>query len=78
MAKAAANLAAKAVCDDAMQLLGGYGYSSEEAVERAYRDIRGLCFGGGTVEIQRNYIGQQVLRGRSPAGPAWRNGEENR
>jgi alkylation response protein AidB-like acyl-CoA dehydrogenase len=75
MAKAAANLAAKQVCDEAMQLLGGYGYSREEPVERVYRDIRGLCFGGGTVEIQRNYIGQNVLRGRSPSGPAWRNGE---
>jgi len=75
MAKAAANLAAKQVCDEAMQLLGGYGFSREEPVERAYRDIRGLCFGGGTVEIQRNYIGQNVLRGKSPAGPAWRNAE---
>ena len=78
MAKTAANLAAKLVCDEAMQLLGGYGYSREEPVERAFRDIRGLCFGGGTVEIQRNYIGQNVLRGRSPYGPAWRNGEEAR
>jgi alkylation response protein AidB-like acyl-CoA dehydrogenase len=76
MAKTAANLAAKFVCDEAMQLLGGYGYSREEPVERAFRDIRGLCFGGGTIEIQRNYIGQNVLRGKSPAGPAWRNGEE--
>lgn len=76
MAKQAANLAAKFVCDEAMQLLGGYGYSREEPVERAFRDIRGLCFGGGTVEIQRNYIGQNLLRGRSPAGPAWRLGEE--
>jgi len=76
MAKTAANLAAKFVCDEAMQLLGGYGYSREEPVERAFRDIRGLCFGGGTVEIQRNYIGQNVLRGKSPLGPAWRNGEE--
>ena len=63
MAKAAANLAAKFVCDEAIQLLGGYGYSREYPVERAYRDIRGLCIGAGTVEIQRNFIGSQVLRG---------------
>jgi alkylation response protein AidB-like acyl-CoA dehydrogenase len=72
MAKTACNLAAKRVCDHAMQLLGGYGYSREEPLERAYRDIRGLCFGGGTIEIQRNYVGQGLLRGRAPAGPAWR------
>ncbi len=73
MAKAAANLAAKFVCDEALQLLGGYGYSREYPVERAYRDIRGLCIGAGTVEVQRNFVGTNILRGRFPAGSAWRN-----
>jgi alkylation response protein AidB-like acyl-CoA dehydrogenase len=73
MAKAAANLAAKFVCDEAIQLLGGYGYSREYPVERMYRDIRGLCIGAGTVEVQRNYVGANLLRGRTPAGGAWRN-----
>ena len=39
MAKTAANLAAKFVCDEAIQLLGGYGFSREYPVERVYRDI---------------------------------------
>ena len=73
MAKSAANLAAKFVCDEAIQLLGGYGYSREYPVERAYRDIRGLCIGAGTVEIQRNFIGSQIVRGATPAGASWRN-----
>jgi alkylation response protein AidB-like acyl-CoA dehydrogenase len=73
MAKSAANLAAKFVCDEAIQLLGGYGYSREYPVERAYRDIRGLCIGAGTVEIQRNFIGSQVLRGATPTSASWRN-----
>lgn len=72
IAKTAANLAAKFVCDEAIQLLGGYGYSREYPVERAYRDIRGLCIGAGTVEIQRNFIGSQVLRGAKPASAGWR------
>ncbi|HEY7440131.1 MAG TPA: acyl-CoA dehydrogenase family protein [Acidimicrobiia bacterium] len=72
MAKSAANLAAKHVCDEAIQLLGGYGYSREYPVERVYRDIRGLCIGAGTVEIQRNFIGTQLLRGEVPSGDAWR------
>jgi alkylation response protein AidB-like acyl-CoA dehydrogenase len=71
MAKAAANLAAKFVCDEAIQCLGGYGFSREYPVERAYRDIRGLCIGAGTVEVQRNYVGANLLRGRVPAGGAW-------
>ena len=60
MAKTAANLAAKFVCDEAIQIHGGYGYSREYPLERAYRDIRGLCIGAGTVEAQRNYIGSSV------------------
>jgi alkylation response protein AidB-like acyl-CoA dehydrogenase len=73
MAKAAANLTAKFVCDEAIQLLGGYGYSREYPVERAYRDIRGLCIGAGTVEIQRNYIGSQVVKGATSVSAGWRN-----
>jgi alkylation response protein AidB-like acyl-CoA dehydrogenase len=72
LAKTAANLAAKLVCDESMQLHGGYGYSREYPVERAYRDIRGLCFGAGTVEAQKNFIGAAVARGRSTSSPGWR------
>ena len=71
MAKAAANLAAKFVCDEAIQIHGGYGYSQEYPVERAYRDIRGLCIGAGTVEAQRNYIGGAVVAGRTTVSPGW-------
>ena len=71
MAKAAANLAAKYVCDEAIQIHGGYGYSREYPLERAYRDIRGLCIGAGTVEAQRNYIGTSMVRGRTTVSPGW-------
>jgi alkylation response protein AidB-like acyl-CoA dehydrogenase len=71
MAKLAANEAAKFVCDEAIQLLGGYGYSREYPVERVYRDIRGLCIGAGTTEIQRNLIGSRLVDGTVPVGPAW-------
>jgi alkylation response protein AidB-like acyl-CoA dehydrogenase len=72
MGKISCNLAAKYVCDEALQLLGGYGYSREYPVERAYRDVRGLCIGAGTVEIQRNFVGTALLAGRTPAGSAWK------
>jgi alkylation response protein AidB-like acyl-CoA dehydrogenase len=72
LAKTAANLAAKLVCDESMQIHGGYGYSHEFPVERAYRDIRGLCFGAGTVEAQKNFIGSSVARGASTSSPGWR------
>ena len=73
MAKTAANLAAKFVCDEAIQLHGGYGYSREYPVERAYRDIRGLCIGAGTIEAQRNYVGSSVARGVTSASAGWMN-----
>jgi alkylation response protein AidB-like acyl-CoA dehydrogenase len=71
MAKTAANRAAKFVCDESMQLLGGYGYSREYPLERAYRDIRGLCVGAGTIEAQLNFIGTNVARGRTTTSPGW-------
>ena len=71
MAKTAANLAAKFVCDEAIQIHGGYGYSREYPLERAYRDVRGLCIGAGTIEAQRNYIGGSVSRGARTASPGW-------
>jgi alkylation response protein AidB-like acyl-CoA dehydrogenase len=60
------------VCDEAMQIHGGYGYSREYPLERAYRDIRGLCFGAGTVEAQRYYIGLRVAGGARTGSPGWR------
>lgn len=71
MAKTAANLAAKYVCDEAIQIHGGYGYSREYPLERTYRDIRGLCIGAGTVEAQRNYIGASVARGATTVSAGW-------
>ncbi len=71
MAKTAANRAAKFVCDEAIQLLGGYGFSREYPVERVYRDIRGLCIGAGTVEAQLNYVGGNVAKGRATVSPGW-------
>jgi len=72
MAKTAANLAAKYVCDEAIQIHGGYGYSREYPLERAYRDIRGLCIGAGTVEAQRNFIGTSMVRGRTTVSAGWK------
>ena len=71
IAKVAANEAAKFVCDEAIQLLGGYGFSREYPVERTYRDIRGLCIGAGTIEVQKNLIGRLVLDGEAPSTPGW-------
>lgn len=61
MAKVFANETAKAVTDMAMEILGGYGYSSEFPVERMLRDSRGWPLAGGTLQIQKILIAATVL-----------------
>lgn len=64
IAKCAANEAAKAVSDRAMQLHGGYGYSAEYEIERLHRDAHGWAIAGGTVNIQKVRIAGEYLRTR--------------
>ncbi len=44
------------VCDQAVQIHGGYGYTREYVVERLYRDARLYPIGGGTREIMNEII----------------------
>ena len=52
---------AERVCRNAIQIHGGYGYSSEYPVERIYRDARLMTIGEGTSEIQRLVIARSLL-----------------
>ena len=61
MAKMFATEMAERVCRNAIQIHGGYGYSSEYPVERIYRDARFMTIGEGTSEIQRIVIARHVL-----------------
>jgi alkylation response protein AidB-like acyl-CoA dehydrogenase len=61
MAKLHATEIAEKVCRDAIQVLGGYGYSREYPVERIYRDARLMTIGEGTSEVQRMVIARRVL-----------------
>jgi len=61
MAKMFATEMAERVCHNAIQIHGGYGYSSEYPVERIYRDARLMTIGEGTSEIQRLVIARHVL-----------------
>jgi alkylation response protein AidB-like acyl-CoA dehydrogenase len=61
MAKLYASEVGERICRDAIQVLGGYGYSQEFPLERIYRDQRLLTIGEGTSEILRVVIGRHVL-----------------
>ncbi len=56
MAKNTATDACSSVCDQAVQIHGGYGYMREYVVERLYRDARLYPIGGGTREIMNEII----------------------
>jgi len=56
MAKNVATDACSFVCDEAVQIHGGYGYMREYLVERLYRDARLYPIGGGTREIMNEII----------------------
>ena len=53
MAKLFASEIAMRVCDQAVQIHGGYGYMHEFRVERFFRDAKLTEIGEGTSEIQR-------------------------
>ncbi|HZF54586.1 MAG TPA: acyl-CoA dehydrogenase family protein [Polyangiaceae bacterium] len=52
---------AKEVADNAMQVLGGWGYCSEYKVERFLRDAKLLEIGGGTLESHQKNITKELM-----------------
>lgn len=60
MAKLFASEMCMKVCDQAVQIHGGYGYMKEYQVERFFRDAKLLEIGEGTSEIQRMVIARQI------------------
>jgi alkylation response protein AidB-like acyl-CoA dehydrogenase len=58
MAKLYASRIACEVCDECIQIHGGYGYMKEYHVERAWRDMRLNRIGAGTDEIMLEVVGR--------------------
>ncbi len=63
MAKAFASDTAMAVTVDAVQLLGGYGYTKDFPVERYLRDAKVTQIYEGTNQVQRVVIAREFLKG---------------
>ncbi|MGC2639673.1 MAG: acyl-CoA dehydrogenase [Acidobacteriaceae bacterium] len=62
MAKLYASEVAVRICDEAVQLHGGYGFIKDYPVEKFYRDVKLCTIGEGTSEIQRMVIGREILK----------------
>jgi alkylation response protein AidB-like acyl-CoA dehydrogenase len=61
MAKYFASETAVDVCNEAVQVHGGYGYTTDFPVERFYRDAKILTIYEGTSEIQKEIIARDVV-----------------
>lgn len=51
------------IANDAIQILGGYGYIKDFPVEKFYRDAKLCTIGEGTSEIQKLVISREILKG---------------
>ncbi|SHN88289.1 acyl-CoA dehydrogenase [Desulfitobacterium chlororespirans] len=62
MAKYYCAKACNEVIDDAVQIFGGIGYTSDHRVSRLWRDARVKRIGGGTDEIMIHILGRAILK----------------
>jgi alkylation response protein AidB-like acyl-CoA dehydrogenase len=63
MAKLFASEAAVRICDEGVQIHGGYGFIKDYPAEKFYRDVKLCTIGEGTSEIQRMVIAREILKG---------------
>ena len=66
MAKLYASEAACRICDEGVQIHGGYGFIKDYPAEKFYRDVKLCTIGEGTSEIQRMVIARELL-GKTPS-----------
>ena len=62
MAKLFASEVAVRICNEAVQLFGGYGFIKYYPAEKFYRDVKLCTIGEGTSEIQRMVIARELLK----------------
>ena len=66
IAKVFCNQAGFDVANEALQVMGGLGYSQEELVEYCLRRCRGWMIAGGSIEILKNRIAESVFERTFP------------
>jgi alkylation response protein AidB-like acyl-CoA dehydrogenase len=62
MAKLFASEVACRICEEGVQIHGGYGFIKDYPAEKFYRDVKLCTIGEGTSEIQRIVIAREMLR----------------
>jgi alkylation response protein AidB-like acyl-CoA dehydrogenase len=69
IAKLACNAAGWEVSNEALQAMGGYGYSTESLVEYCVKRTRGWMIAGGSTEILKNRIAEEIFERRFDQRP---------
>ena len=69
IAKAFCNQAGFDVANEALQVMGGLGYSQESLVEYCVRRCRGWMIAGGSIEILKNRIAEEIFGRSFPQRP---------
>ena len=62
MAKYASSEMAVKICNEAIQIHGGYGFTKDYPVEKFYRDVKLCTIGEGTSEIQKLVISREISK----------------
>ena len=69
IAKAFCNQAGFEISNEAMQVMGGAGYSQESLVEYCFRKSRGWQIAGGSIEMMKNRIAEDIFERRFSQRP---------
>lgn len=69
IAKLMCNQAGFEVASEAMQVMGGLGYTQETLVEYCFRRTRGWMIAGGSIEMMKNRLAEIVFERRFPQRP---------
>lgn len=69
LAKLACNTAGFEVANEALQAMGAYGYSTDSLVEYCVKRTRGWMIAGGSVEIMKNRLAEDVFGRRFEQRP---------
>ena len=69
IAKAFCNKAGFEISNEAMQVMGGTGYSQESLVEYCFRRSRGWQIAGGSTEMMKNRIAEDIFERRFSQRP---------
>jgi alkylation response protein AidB-like acyl-CoA dehydrogenase len=69
IAKSFCNKAGFDICNEAVQVMGGTGYSKDSLVEYCFRKTRGWQIAGGSTEMMKNRIAEDVFGRRFPQRP---------